>query len=295
MSMSFQPNSLSRVQTLKITNALGYVVLIVVNVLGSMNMLGGKSIGEVSGSYSTPLTPPSWTFGIWWLIFALQGLWVAYQLIPVSETKIKSELISSVGLDMFLGWVGEIGWHFAFSREYMALALFFGVWSCSYFFAAHCRMCRSSCTSFGLGEVLGTMALAMNAAWLALAVCMQLLVLQKAETGRHPSHWLAVFLIAKVACMGVCYTMRCGDPVVAVTLLWGCVGIHASQNTNAGSYTTFTACASAVFLAVAAISTGLSDFSDKFLITEAERKEVENMPPPCEKRLPEYEKTSLMA
>jgi hypothetical protein len=42
---------------LRITNVLGYVLLIVVNVLASMGALGGSTNAEVSGRFTTPLTP----------------------------------------------------------------------------------------------------------------------------------------------------------------------------------------------------------------------------------------------
>ena len=56
------------------------IAMIVVSALASFPDLGGfqNSTGVISDSYTTQITPASWTFLVWNIIFITQALWVIY-------------------------------------------------------------------------------------------------------------------------------------------------------------------------------------------------------------------------
>lgn len=65
-----------------IFNVLAYMLMIAINALANLLPIGGRTTGEVSAMFPTLITPASYAFAIWGVIYALLGGFVILQLIP---------------------------------------------------------------------------------------------------------------------------------------------------------------------------------------------------------------------
>jgi len=78
-------------------NAIGYVLLIIVNVATQTGLFGDDN-GTISARFPTMLTPAGWAFSIWGIIFLLQGFGVVYQLLPYGyDDPWKARIINTIG------------------------------------------------------------------------------------------------------------------------------------------------------------------------------------------------------
>jgi hypothetical protein len=64
---------------LKVANVLAFVGTIAVNFLSTRGSLGGKSLGEITDLYGVKINPAGGAFGIWPVIYILNGAFLCYQ------------------------------------------------------------------------------------------------------------------------------------------------------------------------------------------------------------------------
>jgi len=64
--------------TLKIANAVGFVVTVALNGISSVGLISDYAVGEISDKYPIGVTPYTTAFAIWGIIYALQALFVIY-------------------------------------------------------------------------------------------------------------------------------------------------------------------------------------------------------------------------
>ena len=74
ISREFSPLQLS------FLNAVAYVVTVISNALSATGVFSSFTVGDVSALYPTPITPAGPAFGIWSVIYTLQGGFVLYCL-----------------------------------------------------------------------------------------------------------------------------------------------------------------------------------------------------------------------
>jgi translocator protein len=72
--------------------------------------------------YPTLLTPSGWAFSIWGAIFAAQGVWTAWQVIPRNHS---NRFTASIGVWWWIVCAVQCCWTFAFAQEQIGLALAF--------------------------------------------------------------------------------------------------------------------------------------------------------------------------
>lgn len=70
---------------LKISVALGYVAMILVNYLANALPIGGVSTGQASDAYANLFTPAGITFSIWGLIYISLLAYTIYQFFPIKN------------------------------------------------------------------------------------------------------------------------------------------------------------------------------------------------------------------
>ncbi len=148
---------------LRITNAVMYAVLILVNILSSQGAIGHGTNAQISAKYPTLITPAGWAFSIWGLIFALQvrgifffvmgllgintffftyqqGMFVVYGLWPTKDLH-KLQFIWALNVFVSLAWLSEICWLFAFGYEVMWLSVvLISLGACACMFVAYLRI-----------------------------------------------------------------------------------------------------------------------------------------------------------
>ena len=107
------------VTILRILNPLAFLAVAVINGLSSSGTLGGRTNGEVSDTYTTPITPAGYAFSIWGLIYLFQAaLFLVYQFLPFAN---KGLVFHRIGYWHLGLCVGNIAWTFAFAYEQLIL------------------------------------------------------------------------------------------------------------------------------------------------------------------------------
>ena len=105
-------------------NAAVFVLVLLFNYFASRpnegpfrHLFGNSTTGGASGKYYIEITPASWAFSIWGLIYAWQTAWILYSLTFLCR-KYTPELISPVLLVIYaFSSFANIGWLIVWSRE----------------------------------------------------------------------------------------------------------------------------------------------------------------------------------
>ena len=100
---------------LKISVAIGYVAMIVVNFLANYLPIGGVTTGEASDSFANLFAPAGVTFSIWGLIYVLLLGYTIYQFGfgKTHKTKQQENRFASINTYFLLSSIANIAWIFA--------------------------------------------------------------------------------------------------------------------------------------------------------------------------------------
>ena len=74
---------------------------------------------EVSAKFPVPLTPAGWAFGIWGLIFLLEGFGAVYQALEAGYDAdgFKARFANATNINWIVSWLAAMGWQFAFVQQ----------------------------------------------------------------------------------------------------------------------------------------------------------------------------------
>jgi len=98
-------------RTLPIANFVALVITIAINFLSNTRWLSGETVAAVSGRYPTLITPASYAFGIWGLIYLLLIGFAVYQL---RSRLFQSAIVKMVGEWFIVSCVANGCWVIAF-------------------------------------------------------------------------------------------------------------------------------------------------------------------------------------
>ncbi|KAG2429080.1 hypothetical protein HXX76_011320 [Chlamydomonas incerta] len=238
-----RPRSETAPAVLRITNLLGYLFLVLVNVLSSTGAFGDTNAG-VSGRYPTPLTPAGWAFSIWGVIFALQGMGVVHQVLNSGyrEGGWKTNVVLRVGYGWQAGWLFQdlwqiifvqqsvVGMYFAFGCLAGALAAFVITMGRLNGTAEDLRM-RGYAGTPALAYIFYKLPTSINAAWLSVATCLGLLIIPVAHgVGQDRLVVPAALLAAAVTAGGVWRMVSHRDAAYGLTLMWALSAVASDQS-----------------------------------------------------------------
>lgn len=223
---------------LRYLNVVGYIVLIVVNVLSNTGFLGPTN-ADVSKNFPTPLTPAGWAFSIWGLIFLLQGCGVIYQCLPYAykDDTWTHDVVTSIGHGWQLGWLFECAWQLAFIHQTTT-----ALWFCTVFLlAALYQFVRSLLRLFSLLEyrrqnipaslyILFLLPTSINAAWLSVASCLGILIVPVSYgVGAATLEPYAAILAVLFSAAGLYFLIRKKDAAYGLTLTWALVAVYGNH------------------------------------------------------------------
>lgn len=99
--------------TYAILNALAFLLMITVNTLAYLLPIGGRTTGEVSAMFPTLITPASYAFSIWGLIYTLLGGFVILQLLPSwREVAARMDIGPWFIISCLLNSAWIVAWHY---------------------------------------------------------------------------------------------------------------------------------------------------------------------------------------
>lgn len=109
--------------TLSILNIIGFLGVVIVNVLANALPINNKTTGALSDQYPNLFVPAGLTFSIWGLIYALLAIFVVYSMISALKVDTKDSFINSIGILFFVTCIANIGWIFAWHYEFLPLSM----------------------------------------------------------------------------------------------------------------------------------------------------------------------------
>lgn len=236
-------------RVLRVTNVIGYALLVLVNVLSNQGVFGPNNT-EVSKQYKTPITPAGWAFSIWGVIYALQGAAVIYAALLQGYTADgwKLAAVNAVGYGWQLTWLFECAWLMSFPQQTYLSFLLCAAFLCA---ALACiggslgriySITNTSSTRIVGGSIrrrdrmspvlFGLYALptSINTAWLSVATCLGLAVLAASQgMSDVRQNYLAVTLATVVSVFAVWIVLRFRDVAYGLTVIWALSAVLQAQ------------------------------------------------------------------
>lgn len=111
------PRGMSKLQ---VANILGYIGMVIVNILANALPLGGKTTGELSDAYPNLFVPAGYVFSIWGVIYLLLLAFTVYQASPSRKG---DEFLYKIGYLFAISCALNIIWIFLWHYEYVIPSL----------------------------------------------------------------------------------------------------------------------------------------------------------------------------
>lgn len=207
-------------------NVAAYVLVVTVNALANALPINGITSGAVSDRFPTFVTPAGYVFAIWGVIYALIGVFAAYQALPSQRDNPR---LQRLGYAFALSCVCNAAWLFAWHYLQIPLAWVLIVALLITLIACYERLrgpVRSRAEWFAV-----RLPFSVYLGWVTVAtVANTAIVLVDAgvDGGSAGPLWGAVALTAATA-VGVTVLLRRDDIAFAVVLVWALIGIAVAQ------------------------------------------------------------------
>jgi len=105
---------------LQITNIVGFVAVVVVNILANALPINGKTTAELSDSYPNLFVPAGYVFAIWGVIYLLLLAFTVYQ---TSSKRKGAQFLVKIGYLFGISCASNVIWIFLWHYELLFLSL----------------------------------------------------------------------------------------------------------------------------------------------------------------------------
>lgn len=227
---------------LKVIVSILYIAVIFVNSAISLKPFGVKSIKEISDSYPNLLTPASFTFAIWGVIYLLLLVFVIYQLHLFGKNRHRNEkeILHQARIVFIVTGLLNIAWITAWVSDYMALSVMI-IWGIQ----ITLRIFGKQLTKEYLAErekLLIRLPFSLYYGWITLAAILNIVILLVSIGWNifdfSASAWIIILMII-ITLVGTYRMLRNKDIAYGLALLWGYFGIlqiHISADGWNGAY-----------------------------------------------------------
>jgi hypothetical protein len=214
-----------------------YALTLVVNTLGAMGYINGRSQKAVSDAYATLITPGPSTFAIWGVIYALLLISLLYMIVTHRQAR-TAKLIDTISVPFWVSCAANILWIITFSYEWIGIStLLIAVYAVS-LAVLNGRLK----TPDGLGQKVNALAFGIYNGWLIIAtvvnVSAYLVKVKWNGFGLGADVWALVILIVALLLTGL-IQLRLRNAALTLPLAWAYLGIwqqHQAQGLYAGQY-----------------------------------------------------------
>jgi translocator protein len=244
--------SSKRLLSLLVLNIIMFAVMVGINSLaGGSTLLNGKTTGQVSDSYPTPVTPEGFTFSIWGVIYVLLGVFVVYQALPRNRDKPFHERISFL---LILSCLLNVAWIFLWQYGFFAYSviLIFGLLAS--LIAIYLRLNVGKSVVPIAERICVQLPFSVYIGWITVASIANVAVALKAAGwngfGIASSTWAAlVIAVALIITLIILATRR--DTAYSLVIIWALFGIMAKQS---GRQTVFWATTASIIVILIALA-----------------------------------------
>lgn len=251
----------SYLQSLKFMNIAAFITVVSVNMLAQTLPLAGHTTAQVSAMYPTLLTPAGITFSIWFLIYALLGVFVIQQAIAKDDFATKEiGWLFTIGCGLNVLWV--ISWHYELML--IATAAIVGLWISLFMISA--KIDREHWAMKAIFNIYY--------AWISLATAAQVYVYMSKLFPLIGKNEIAVAItvVLMLALAGFAFVRiyKEHDLFFGLTIAWGLSGIFIKHVVELDMLYPVIAITSAVLIVgiLAVIITGIMHADDKKVIMQ---------------------------
>jgi len=108
---------------LSILNAVGFVVVLIVNASANAIPLGGNTTGQLSDQYPNLFVPAGLTFAIWGVIYLLIAMSVVYGVVCAGKSEAPGRFIDRIGVLFLVTCMANAGWIFSWHYRQLIVSL----------------------------------------------------------------------------------------------------------------------------------------------------------------------------
>jgi len=213
---------------LSIFNIIGFVGVVVVNILANALPLNNKTTGALSDQYPNLFVPAGLTFSIWGLIYLLLAVFVVYSMSCAFKTDTKHTFINSIGILFFLTCLANIGWIFAWHYQVLPLSMFIMLFLLACLIAIYLRLSIGKSNASNKEKYLVHLPFSIYLGWISIATIANataLLVNANWNTfGLGEQFWtVAVIIVGIAIALAAIFQRR--DIFFGLVVDWALIGI----------------------------------------------------------------------
>ncbi|MGG3284142.1 tryptophan-rich sensory protein [Paenibacillus solani] len=217
-----------RTNTYRWWNLLFFAGVITVNVLSMVLPLGGRTTGEISDMYYTPITPAGYAFSIWSLIYIMLLLFVIYQLRRDTGNR---DSVRAIGPWFILSCVFNMTWLVLWHYLYIEWSVIAMLLLLVTLWILHARTQAISYPTTGEKWLL-KLPFSLYIGWVSPAFIVNVaIVLQK--NGWNPfgmdETTTGIVLLCIGALLALLISLRYRDSIVPLVFTWAYVAIAAEH------------------------------------------------------------------
>jgi len=212
--------------------ALSVVGNIGLNYWANTHPFNGRTMGTVSATYPTLLTPAGYAFSIWGLIFLALTVYAVWQLLPAQQTV---QLPDAVARPLTLASVATAAWVVLFAYELLAVSVLVMLLILGALIVAFGRVRRR--VRAALAPRWVSVPFALYLGWISVASVINITIGLRAlgwQTPDNVSVLLTFGLLAVVVALGLIVGSVFRSAVYPLVVAWALVAIWVAQ--RGGTY-----------------------------------------------------------
>lgn len=214
---------------LAVLNLIGYVMVVVVNILATAIPLGGKTTGQLSDQYPNLFVPSGLTFSIWGVIYILLAIYVVYGFIrSIRQPKQTNDFINRIGVLFIITCFANTGWILAWQYQVLPLSLVFMVILLLALILVYNRLNVGTMIAASSEKYMVHLPMSIYLGWITVATIANvtaLLVAYKWNRFGISEQFWAVVMIAIALALGLTTLFYRKDIFYALVVDWAILGI----------------------------------------------------------------------
>ena len=109
------------IKVLQIINVVGFIAVVIVNILANALPINGITTGELSDLYPNLFVPAGYVFSIWLVIYFLL---LAFSIYQASPQRRDADFIEKIGYYFIVSCIANVAWIFLWHYKMVLLSLF---------------------------------------------------------------------------------------------------------------------------------------------------------------------------
>ena len=225
----------------KVLTVVSFLVMTTVNILANLLVINGMTTGEISDKYPSLITPTSYTFLIWMVIYVLLFVYVVFQLEFRRNVRVLSpKVFDYIRMFFILSCLCNTAWIFAWHYRYIALSLVLII---------SILVCLSIINKYIYSEELSLsenlflkLPFSIYFGWITVATLINssVLLISINWTGFGIPAWLLTIAgILIILIIASFYTLKNRSITYAATVIWAYIGIIVKHTSKSGFHSQY--------------------------------------------------------